>query len=147
MFVKYSTGFVIFPGGFGTLDELFEALTLVQTRKINRFPIILFGKAYWQGLLDWITSHSTGGRGDLSRGLEPLDRHRLGRGGPRHAGRLLPLAVLVDLEALGRRPDGRRPARRPRDGPRSRRRGPASERATPRISAIRSASERKMIQP
>ena len=56
MFVKYSTGFVIFPGGFGTLDELFEALTLVQTRKIHRFPIILFGKAYWQGLLDWITS-------------------------------------------------------------------------------------------
>ncbi len=56
MFVKFATGFVIFPGGFGTLDELFEALTLVQTRKINRFPIILFGKAYWSGLLDWITS-------------------------------------------------------------------------------------------
>jgi uncharacterized protein (TIGR00730 family) len=56
MFVKFATGFVIFPGGFGTLDELFEALTLVQTRKINRFPIILYGKAYWSGLLDWITS-------------------------------------------------------------------------------------------
>jgi len=54
MFVKYSTGFVIFPGGFGTLDELFESLTLVQTHKIHRFPIILYGKAYWQGLLDWI---------------------------------------------------------------------------------------------
>src|SRR5271166_4392146 len=54
MFVKYATGFVIFPGGFGTLDELFEALTLVQTRKIHRFPIILFGKSYWSGLLDWI---------------------------------------------------------------------------------------------
>ena len=54
MFVKYSNGFVIFPGGFGTLDELFESLTLVQTRKIKRFPIILFGSAYWKGLLDWI---------------------------------------------------------------------------------------------
>ncbi len=56
MFVKFATGFVIFPGGFGTLDELFEALTLVQTHKIHRFPIILFGKSYWSGLLDWITS-------------------------------------------------------------------------------------------
>jgi uncharacterized protein (TIGR00730 family) len=54
MFVKYSEGFVIFPGGFGTLDELFEALTLVQTRKISRFPIILYNSAYWKGLLDWI---------------------------------------------------------------------------------------------
>jgi uncharacterized protein (TIGR00730 family) len=54
MFVKYSNGFVIFPGGFGTLDELFEALTLVQTHKIERFPIVLYDSAYWQGLLDWI---------------------------------------------------------------------------------------------
>jgi len=54
MFVKYSNGFVIFPGGFGTLDELFESLTLVQTRKVSRFPIILYNRAYWQGLLDWI---------------------------------------------------------------------------------------------
>ena len=54
MFVKFSNGFVIFPGGFGTLDELFEALTLVQTRKISRFPIILYGRSYWRGLLDWI---------------------------------------------------------------------------------------------
>ena len=54
MFVKYSTGFIIFPGGFGTLDELFEALTLVQTRKIKRFPIVLVGSSYWSGLLDWI---------------------------------------------------------------------------------------------
>jgi hypothetical protein len=54
MFVKYAEAFVIFPGGFGTLDELFEALTLVQTGKIKRFPIVLLGAAYWQGLLDWI---------------------------------------------------------------------------------------------
>ncbi|RUL86232.1 TIGR00730 family Rossman fold protein [Tautonia sociabilis] len=56
MFVKYTEGFVIFPGGFGTLDELFEALTLVQTRKISRFPIVLYGSNYWRGMLDWIES-------------------------------------------------------------------------------------------
>jgi uncharacterized protein (TIGR00730 family) len=54
MFVKYAQAFVIFPGGFGTLDELFEALTLVQTKKIHNFPIILFDSAYWGGLVEWI---------------------------------------------------------------------------------------------
>jgi uncharacterized protein (TIGR00730 family) len=54
MFVKYSTAFVIFPGGYGTLDELFESLTLIQTRKIRNFPIVLFGSAYWSGMMDWI---------------------------------------------------------------------------------------------
>ncbi len=54
MFVKYSQGFVVFPGGFGTLDELFEALTLVQTGKVTEFPIVLVGTSYWQGLLDWL---------------------------------------------------------------------------------------------
>ena len=54
MFVKYAQAFVILPGGFGTLDELFEALTLVQTRKVTRFPVILFGSDYWSGLVDWI---------------------------------------------------------------------------------------------
>ena len=54
MFVKYAQAFVILPGGFGTLDELFEALTLVQTRKVTRFPVILYGREYWSGLLDWI---------------------------------------------------------------------------------------------
>lgn len=54
MFVKYSLGFIIFPGGFGTLDELFEALTLIQTRKIRNFPVVLFGSDYWSGLLTWI---------------------------------------------------------------------------------------------
>ena len=54
MFVKYAQAFVILPGGFGTLDELFEALTLVQTRKVTRFPVVLIGVDYWQGLIDWI---------------------------------------------------------------------------------------------
>ena len=54
MFVKYSLGFIIFPGGFGTFDELFEALTLIQTKKIRNFPIILFGSTYWNGLLKWL---------------------------------------------------------------------------------------------
>ena len=57
MFMKYSEGFVLFPGGFGTLDELFEALTLIQTRKVQRFPVVLFGSDYWQGLLDWMRRH------------------------------------------------------------------------------------------
>jgi uncharacterized protein (TIGR00730 family) len=54
MFVKYAQAFVIMPGGFGTLDEMFEALTLVQTQKVTRFPVILFGTQYWGGLLDWM---------------------------------------------------------------------------------------------
>ena len=54
MFVKYAEAFVIFPGGFGTLDELFEALTLIQTGKVHNFPVILYGSAYWKGLLDWL---------------------------------------------------------------------------------------------
>jgi uncharacterized protein (TIGR00730 family) len=54
MFVKYAQAFVILPGGFGTLDELFEALTLVQTRKVTRFPVVLFGSEYWGGLLEWV---------------------------------------------------------------------------------------------
>lgn len=54
MFVKYSQGFVVMPGGFGTLDELFEAITLIQTNKIEEFPIILVGTEFWTGLLDWI---------------------------------------------------------------------------------------------
>jgi len=56
MFVKYSVGFVIFPGGFGTLDELFESLTLIQTGKIRDFPVVLFGTDYWSGLVEWIES-------------------------------------------------------------------------------------------
>jgi uncharacterized protein (TIGR00730 family) len=54
MFVKYSQGFVVMPGGFGTLDEMFEAITLIQTKKIAKFPIILVGSEFWGGLMDWI---------------------------------------------------------------------------------------------
>ncbi|MDR3069672.1 MAG: TIGR00730 family Rossman fold protein [Propionibacteriaceae bacterium] len=54
MFVKYAQGFVILPGGFGTMDEFFEAITLAQTTKIEHFPVVLFGSGYWQGLLDWM---------------------------------------------------------------------------------------------
>jgi len=55
MFIKYSEGFVIFPGGFGTMDELFEALTLIQTGKVRDFPVVLFGSQYWKGLIDWMS--------------------------------------------------------------------------------------------
>jgi uncharacterized protein (TIGR00730 family) len=56
VFIKYSNAYIIFPGGFGTMDELFEALTLIQTRKIRNFPVVLFGSQYWQGLLAWLSS-------------------------------------------------------------------------------------------
>ena len=54
MFVKYAQGFIVLPGGFGTLDETFEALTLIQTQKIDKFPVILVGSEFWGGLIDWI---------------------------------------------------------------------------------------------
>jgi uncharacterized protein (TIGR00730 family) len=54
MFVKYSQGFVVMPGGFGTMDELFEAMTLIQTKKIGKFPIVLVGRKFWSGLIDWV---------------------------------------------------------------------------------------------
>lgn len=54
MFMKYAQGFIVLPGGFGTLDELFEALTLIQTQKTAMFPIILVGSSYWEGLIDWL---------------------------------------------------------------------------------------------
>jgi uncharacterized protein (TIGR00730 family) len=62
MFVKYSNAYVIFPGGFGTLDELFEALTLIQTGKINQFPVVLFGRHYWAGLVRWLGARALGER-------------------------------------------------------------------------------------
>ena len=67
MFVKYAQGFVILPGGFGTLDELFEALTLVQTRKVTQFPIVLMGSEYWSGLVHWIRDQAEAS-GYISRG-------------------------------------------------------------------------------
>lgn len=66
MFVKYAEAFVIFPGGFGTLDELFESLTLIQTGKIDNFPLILFGKDYWTGLLEWM-EHKVVGTGKVTQ--------------------------------------------------------------------------------
>src|SRR5213594_1184995 len=60
MFVKYSTAFIVFPGGYGTMDELFEALTLVQTGKVKQFPVVLFGKKYWGGLADWLKERVVG---------------------------------------------------------------------------------------
>ena len=65
MFVKYSQAYVCLPGGFGTLDELFEALTLVQTKKVTKFPVVLFGSAYWGGLVDWIRD-SVAASGNIS---------------------------------------------------------------------------------
>ncbi len=56
-FIKYSQAFILFPGGFGTLDELFESLTLIQTRKIKNFPVVLMNSSYWSGLIDWIKEH------------------------------------------------------------------------------------------
>ncbi len=66
MFVKYAQGFIVMPGGMGTLDELFEAITLVQTQKISRFPIVLVGRAYWQGLLNWIEEVMLGQEANIS---------------------------------------------------------------------------------
>src|SRR5207245_7405343 len=60
MFVKYSTAFIVFPGGYGTMDELFEALTLIQTGKVSNFPVILFGAQYWAGLVDWLRERVAG---------------------------------------------------------------------------------------
>jgi uncharacterized protein (TIGR00730 family) len=71
MFVKYAIGFVVFPGGFGTLDELFEALTLIQTDKVTDFPVVLFGSEYWGGMVDWIRERLLGD-GMISPGDEHL---------------------------------------------------------------------------
>ncbi len=66
MFVKYAQGFVAMPGGFGTLDELFEAITLIQTKKIGKFPIVLVGSSFWSGLMDWIKEMMLNKNGNVS---------------------------------------------------------------------------------
>ncbi|HET7801668.1 MAG TPA: TIGR00730 family Rossman fold protein [Humibacillus xanthopallidus] len=71
MFLKYSHGFIVLPGGFGTLDELFEAVTLAQTRKVTEFPVVLMGISYWQGLIDWLRDTVLA---DGMIGQEDLDR-------------------------------------------------------------------------
>ncbi len=68
IFVKYSQGFVVLPGGFGTLDELFEAMTLIQTKKINRRPVVLIGRSFWTGLIDWIRASMLETENTISEG-------------------------------------------------------------------------------
>jgi uncharacterized protein (TIGR00730 family) len=70
MFVKYATAFIVFPGGFGTLDELFESLTLIQTGRVKDFPVILFGSEYWSGLVDWLRDTVA-----AERKIDPSDLH------------------------------------------------------------------------
>ncbi len=91
MFIKYAEGFVVLPGGFGTLDELFEAVTLVQTQKVTSFPLVLLGTSYWGGLLDWLRD-SAAAHGTISErelGLihltdDPAEAVRLVAAGARH---------------------------------------------------------------
>jgi hypothetical protein len=72
MFIKYAQAFICLPGGFGTLDELFESLTLVQTKKVTKFPVVLFGKSYWGGLYDWLASTVHAGGKVSQKDLELL---------------------------------------------------------------------------
>ena len=91
MFVRYASAFVVFPGGFGTLDELFEAATLRQTAKIRHFPIVLFGSDYWAGLVDWLLGTVAARREHRARGRGVPGRDRQRRRGPaRRRGRGAP---------------------------------------------------------
>ena len=81
MFIKYSTAFLIFPGGFGTLDELFEALTLIQTGKIYQFPVVLFGRYYWAGLVRWLQARVLARGQDRGHRPRPHDDDRRSRPG------------------------------------------------------------------
>jgi uncharacterized protein (TIGR00730 family) len=99
MFIKYSNAFIIFPGGFGTLDELFEALTLIQTGKISQFPVILFGRHYWAGLVRWLQARVLGERkispGDMDLMLITDD--------PQEAAQAVIAAYDAQVEAARRR--------------------------------------------
>ena len=75
MFVRYAQGFIVMPGGFGTLDELFEALTLIQTYKVEKFPIILVGSEFWEGIIDWIKKTLLNDNNNISK--EDLDLFKL----------------------------------------------------------------------
>ena len=76
MFVRYASGFVVLPGGFGTMDELWEALTLIQTGKIVEFPVVLVGTDYWRGMIDWVGDRMLG-EGNISAGRpRPVHGHR-----------------------------------------------------------------------
>lgn len=75
MFMKYSQGFIVLPGGFGTMDELFEALTLIQTGKVARFPIVLVGTSYWGGLMEWVKNNMLGLEKNIAE--EDLNLYRL----------------------------------------------------------------------
>ena len=75
MLVKAAEGFVLFPGGFGTLDELFESLTLIQTDKVREFPVSLIGTDYWRGLLEWIAARPLAERKISPEDVEPVARH------------------------------------------------------------------------
>ncbi|MEO7965316.1 MAG: TIGR00730 family Rossman fold protein, partial [Gemmatimonadaceae bacterium] len=103
MFIKYSNAFIIFPGGFGTLDELFEALTLIQTGKINQFPVILFGRHYWAGLVRWLQSRVLGERkispGDVDLMLVTDD--------PEEAAQTVIAAYDAQINAARARPEGK----------------------------------------
>ena len=133
MFVKYACGFVAIPGGFGTLDEIFEALTLIQTRKTSAFPVVLFGSSFWGGLIEWLREEPLPRRmissndlalfsvtDDIEEVVEIM-RLRYGRNqtpgheawrGPGYA---LKLSSRV-RRTSGYRPAGRRPRQRPSAG-------------------------------
>lgn len=73
--MKYSQGFIVLPGGFGTMDEMFEALTLIQTGKVARFPIVLVGVDYWSGLMEWVKTHMLGQEHNINE--DDLNLYRL----------------------------------------------------------------------